>query len=272
MKYYIKVEKDVKILVEDINSDLGNTIMFVHGWPLNHNMYEYIIEYFASKGHRCIAIDLRGYGNSDKPYTGYDYNTMAMDIRLVIEALKLSNITLVGHSMGGAICSRYMSKFNSDKVSRLCLLSAAAPKWVQSSNWPYGYTVDNVNKLIDSFRSDKPKAIRETSESFFYKFTSQGILDWFFNMCLMAPLWSTVNSLQALRDEELFNDLTSIKVPTLILHGVHDNVCPYTFAEYMNRTIKNSVLTPLTDGGHGAFYECKDEINKALEAFIYNYL
>lgn len=67
MKYYIKVEKDVKILVEDINFDLGNPIMFVHGWPLNHNMYEYIIEYFASRGHRCIAIDLRGYGNSDKP-------------------------------------------------------------------------------------------------------------------------------------------------------------------------------------------------------------
>lgn len=236
MKYYIKVEKDVKILVEDINFDLGNPIMFVHGWPLNHNMYEYIVEYFASRGHRCIAIDLRGYGNSDKPYTGYDYDRMAMDIKLVIDALKLSDITLVGHSMGGAICLRYMSKFNVDKVSRLCLLSAAAPKWVQSSNWPYGYTVDEVNKR------------------------------------LMAPLWSTVNSLRALRDEDVFNDLTNIKIPTLILHGLHDTVCPYLFAEYMNRTIKNSVLTPLTDGGHGAFYECKDEINKSLEAFIYNYL
>ena len=166
MKYYIKVEKNVKILVEDINFDLGNPIMFVHGWTLNHNMYEYIIEYFASRGHRCIAIDLRGYGNSDKPYTGYDYDRMAMDIKLVIDALKLSDITLVGHSMGGAICLRYMSKFNEDKVSRLCLLSAAAPKWVQSSNWLYGYTVDEVNKLIDSFKSDKPKAIIDTSESF----------------------------------------------------------------------------------------------------------
>ena len=91
-------------------------------------------------------------------------------------------------------------------------------------------------------------------------------------MCLMAPLWSTVNSLRALRDEDVFNDLTNIKIPTLILYGVHDTICPYPFAEYMNRTIKNSVLTPLTDGGDGAFDECKDEINKSLEAFIYNYL
>lgn len=90
-------------------------------------------------------------------------------------------------------------------------------------------------------------------------------------MCLIPLLWS-VNSLCALRDEDVFNDLNNIKTPTLILHGVHDTVCPYPFAEYMNITIKNSVLTPLTDGVHGAFYECKDEINKVLESFIYNYL
>lgn len=90
-------------------------------------------------------------------------------------------------------------------------------------------------------------------------------------MCLIPLLWS-VNFLCALRDEDVFNDLNNINVPTLILHGVHDTICPYPFAEYMNRTIKNSVLTPLTDGVHGAFYECKDEINKVLESFIYNYL
>lgn len=142
---------------------------------------------------------------------------------------------------------------------------------VTSSNWLYGYDVNEVNKDIDSFKNDKAKAKIETSESFFYKLTSQGILDWLFNMCLIPLLWS-VNSLCALRDEDVFNDLNNINVPTLILHGVHDTICPYPFAEYMNRTIKNSVLTPLTDGGHGAFYECKDEINKVLESFIYNYL
>lgn len=268
MRYYIKVEKNVKVFVEDINQDAINTILFVHGWPLNHNMYEYIIENFTSKGYRCIAIDLRGYGKSDKPSSGYDYNTMAKDIRHIIEALKLNNITLIGHSMGGAICSRYMSKFNNYGVSKLCLLSAAVPKWVKSSSWPYGYTIPQVNDLINNFKNDRPKAIRTTSESFFYKFTSQGILDWFFDMCLSAAGWSSINSLYALRDEELFNDLTNIKVPTLILHGTHDTVCPYPFAEYMNKTIENSILVTLTDGGHGAFYECRNDINTALDEFI----
>jgi non-heme chloroperoxidase len=65
-------------------------------------------------------------------------------------------------------------------------------------------------------------------------------------MCLEAAGWSSVNSLYAFRDEELFNDLPNIKVPTLILHGVHDTVCPYSFAEYMRDTIENVTLVPLT--------------------------
>lgn len=268
MKYFIKVEKNVRLFVEDINKDSEKAILFVHGWPLNHRMYEYIIENFARKGYRCIAIDLRGYGKSDKPSSGYDYDRMTKDIRHIIEALKLEDITLMGHSMGGAICSRYMAKFNGYGVSKLCLLSAAVPRWTKSISWPYGYTVDQVNNIIDNFKNDRPQAIRTTSESFFYKFTSQGILDWFFDICLEAAGWSSVNSLYALRYEELFNDLSKIKVPTLILHGVHDTVCPYSFAEYMRDTIENATLVSLTDGGHGAFYECKDDINKSLEAFI----
>ena len=271
MKYYVKVQNDVKIFVEDINHKAQNTILFVHGWPLNHNMYEYIVSYFAGKGYRCIAIDLRGYGQSDKPSHGYDYDTMATDLKKVIDVLNLNNITLVGHSMGGAICTRYMSKFNCFGVSNLCLLSAAAPKWVQSETWPYGYTPDEVDSLIESFKNDRPKSIINTSESFFYKFTSQGILNWFFDMCLKASAWSTVNSLYALKSENVFDDLSNIEVPTLILHGVHDTVCPFEFAKYMNEDIENSTLIPLEDGGHGAFYECKDDINNQLEKFIEKY-
>lgn len=136
MRYFIKVEKNVRMFVEDINPESENIILFVHGWPLNHDMYEYIIENFASKWYRCISMDLRGYGKSDKPSSGYDYDRMSKDIRHVIEALKLENITLMGHSMGGAISSRYISKYNNYGVSRLCLLSAAVPKWVQSYTWP----------------------------------------------------------------------------------------------------------------------------------------
>lgn len=106
MGYYIKVESNVKIYVEDISPRGKNTILFIHGWPGDHNLFEYQFDQLPKRGYRCIGIDIRGFGKSDKPYKGYDYNRLADDIRCVIDVLELKNITLAGHSTGGAIAIR----------------------------------------------------------------------------------------------------------------------------------------------------------------------
>lgn len=80
----------MKIFIEDINPECKNTIFFIHSWPLNHNMYEYIVSNFSEKGYRCIAIDLRGYENLDKPSNGYHYDRVAKDIRCIIQTLELN--------------------------------------------------------------------------------------------------------------------------------------------------------------------------------------
>lgn len=69
MKYFVKISDDSRILLEDLNPDAEKTILFIHGWPLNHNIYEYQLNFFPDKGFRCVAIDLRGFGESDRPYT-----------------------------------------------------------------------------------------------------------------------------------------------------------------------------------------------------------
>ena len=95
MKYFIKTSDNARILVEDLNSDSEKTILFIHGWPLNHTAFEYQLDFFPDKGYRCVAVDLRGFGESDRPYNNYDYDTMASDIKKVIDVLNLKNITLV---------------------------------------------------------------------------------------------------------------------------------------------------------------------------------
>lgn len=268
MKYYIKADRNVRIFVEDINPDCSKTILFIHGWPLNHNAYEYQINKLSSMGYRCIAIDLRGYGKSDRPSQGYDYNTMAKDIRCVIEVLKLNNITLVGHSMGGAISIRYVSNYNAYGVSKLCLIGAAAPSWVKTNNWKYGYAEYQVNNLIQETYIDRGKLVDDVRDSFFFQYKGETFKRWFENLCLAAAGWSTANSLMALRDERLFNDLENINISTLILHGVHDKVCPFEFAKYMDNAIDNSTLIPLTESGHGAFAEEIEKVNNSLVCFI----
>lgn len=267
MNYYVKVQPNVRIFVEDLNKEAEQTILFIHGWPLNHHMWEYEVERLQDLGFRCVAIDLRGYGQSDRPTTGYDYDTMASDVKGVIDALQLSEIILVGHSMGGAIATHYVSKFNAHGISKLVLLGAAVPAWVKTNDWDHGYTKEQVNDFIAQSVNDRPKFIHSVRNLFFYQYATPETGVWFTDLCQKAAGWSTAKSLVALRDEQLFNDLPNIQIPTLILHGTHDQVCPFEFAEYMHQHITNSKLTPLTESGHAAFFEEKDKVSKAIAEF-----
>ncbi|RYF65863.1 MAG: alpha/beta hydrolase, partial [Cytophagaceae bacterium] len=86
------------------------TIVFIHGWPLSHEMWENQVAYFADRGYRCVAYDRRGFGKSSKPWGGYDYDTFADDLKDVIDELNLNNVVLVGFSMGGGEVARYFSR------------------------------------------------------------------------------------------------------------------------------------------------------------------
>ncbi|WP_024621296.1 alpha/beta fold hydrolase [Metaclostridioides mangenotii] len=267
MKYYIRVEDNVRIFAEDLNPTASKTLFFIHGWPQNHKVFEYQINRLINLGFRCVAIDLRGFGNSDSPTDGYDYNRMADDIKVVIDTLKLNNITIIGHSMGGAIAIRYMARHRNYGVSKLILIGAASPKWTQGENWNYGFSVDQVDDMINQLYNDRPKLIRIFSEMFFYQYISTPLADWFSAISLSSNSWATIKCLESLRDEEEFDDLPKIYVPTLILHGTHDQICPFELAEYMNKSIQRSRLIPLTESGHGSFYEQRDTVTQQIADF-----
>jgi non-heme chloroperoxidase len=257
--YFIRTEKNVKIYVEDVNPQGNRTILFIHGWPLNHKLFEYQFQTLPEKGFRCIGIDIRGFGRSDKPWSGYDYNTLADDIYKVIQSLQLQNITLVGHSMGGAISIRYMARHNGFGVSKLVLVAAAAP---------IGFTKEVAAQLYTQGSNDRPIMLEGVGDLFFFQYISQPFSDWFFSMGLEAANWSTLKSILSLRDETVQYDLGKVAVPTLIIHGVHDKVIPFSQSRIVNQTIPNSKVVPFTYSGHGAFWEERNKFNQELEVFI----
>jgi non-heme chloroperoxidase len=266
--YYIRVEENVRIYVEDVNPGGEKTILFIHGWPANHKLFEYQFNQLPSMGFRCIGIDLRGFGKSDKPYSGYSYDRLADDIFAVVQTLKIKDFTLVGHSVGGAISIRYMAKHGGFGVSKLALLGAAAPSFTKRQDFPFGHTVEEVNTFISDTYKDRPKMLQGFGDIFFFKYVTAPFSDWFFQLGLKAAGYSTAAVLGSLRDESLFADLGKIQVPTLILHGVHDQVCPYPLALAMNKGIRNSNLVPLNNSGHGLFWEEWEKVNKELSQFI----
>mgnify|MGYP003429359386 FL=1 len=255
MGYYVSVEPGVNLFVEDINPTGNKTIVFIHGWPLSHKQFEYQFNILPAMGYRCIGIDWRGFGQSDKPISGYTYNRLAMDIYMVVCALQLNNFTLVGHSTGGAIVIRYMSKFNGIGVSKIVLVDAAAP---------IGFTKETANQFLKEALNDRPKMMQEVTDGFFFQYITDPFRDWFFQMGMQAASWSTAAVIRLLRDETLYEDLNKINTPTFIVHGIHDKVIPFAQAQQLNEKITNSQLIPFQYSGHGPFWEERDKFNELL--------
>jgi non-heme chloroperoxidase len=268
LEYFIKVESDVKIYVHDINPLGRKTILFIHGWPLSHRAYEYQFNKLPAMGYRCIGIDTRGAGNSSKPYTGYHYNRLADDVRAVVDALKLQNFTLGGHSMGGATAIRYMARYKGYGVSKLALFGAAAPSLTIRPDFPFGLPKEAVTKIIQETYTNHPQMLRDTAPMFFTQPITPALSDWFFQLGFESPGWATAACAMTFRDESLFSDLAKIEVPTLILHGIHDKVCLFPLAEAMKRGIKNSKLVPFEYSGHSLFFEEQDKFNMELAQFV----
>ncbi|MFL0267245.1 alpha/beta fold hydrolase [Candidatus Clostridium radicumherbarum] len=268
MGYYVKVEPNVKIYVEDLNPEGNKTILFLHGWPGSHKLFEYQFDQLPKMGFRCIGIDTRGFGNSDKPWTGYGYDRLSDDVRCVVEALSLHDFTLAGHSTGGAMAVRYMGRHKGHGVSKLVLIDAAAPSLIKRPNFPYGVDKETVLQLIQGTYTDRPKMLRGFGDIFFFQYITEPFSDWFFQLGLQAAGWSTAAIENTWIKEVLFSDLETINVPTLIIHGTHDKVVPFELGEIQNKSIKNSKLIPFEYSGHATFYDQRDKFNEEIVKFI----
>ena len=268
MGFYVNVKGDVNIYVEDLNPECKRTIVFLHGWPANHNLFEYQYDWLTQLGYRCIGIDTRGFGNSDKPAHGYDYDTLSDDVRGVVEAMGLYNFTLVGHSTGGAIAVRYMGRHKGFGVTRLVLVAAAAPSLIKRSDFPYGRDKEVILQIIEDTYNDRPHMLRNFGDMFFFQHTSQAFSDWLFYLGLQAAGWATAAIAKTWIDEVLFTDLEAIRVPTLIIHGIHDKIVPFELGEVQHKMVRNSKLVPFEFSGHGSFYDQKQEFNELLVRFI----
>ena len=264
----IEVEPGVRLFVEDINPGGSRTALFLHGWPLNHGMFEYQYNALPAHGIRCVAVDMRGYGNSAKPWGGYHYDRMADDIRIIVDAMNLENISLIGHFMGGAVAIRYMARHGGYRVARLALLSAAAPAFTQRTGYPWGMTRQHVDELIQGISHNRPQALADFAGLVFARTPPPSFLGWFRDMALAAGGHSTIKGLEALRDEDLSQDLPGISVPTGIFHGVLDKVCPYQFAIEMNKAIPGSVIHRFDNSGHAVYFDELDRFNQTLLKFL----
>jgi non-heme chloroperoxidase len=264
---YIEVEKNVKLHVTDLGE--GKPIVLIHGWPLNDAMYEYQYQYLVHKGFRVIGISLRGFGKSDRPYGKYNFDVFSDDIKVVLDKLNIQNAVLGGFSMGGAVVTHYMAKYNGAHISKLALFAAAAPSWKQREGFPYGASDEAAAALIKTTMTNRQQLIEDFGKGFGATETSLSAptANWLASISSDASPYATTQSITALRDLDLRPALGKIKVPVAIFHGTRDKLCDFVFAEQLHKGIKNSYIVKFENSGHALFIEEADKFNTELEKF-----
>lgn len=268
----VKVDSNTSLYVEDTGS--GKPVVFIHGWPLSSKMFEYQFMSLQKNGYRCIGIDLRGFGKSDKPWGEYNYDVFASDIKKVITSLNLKNVALAGFSMGGAIVMRYVAKYNSHGVEKVIFMGAAAPSWTKRADFPYGLEKSAVDALIAQAYGDRPKLLSDFGKIFFSKeegSVSKEIARWLYSINLEASPYATLKCIEELRDADLRKDMQAInelRMPVSIFHGVQDKICSFDLAKVMNDGISGSKLVRFEKSGHGLNLEEMEKTNEELMKFI----
>ncbi len=226
---FIKTQDGTELYVKDWGT--GRPIVMIHGWPLDADMWEYQMPALAASGFRTIAYDRRGFGRSGQPWTGYDYDTLADDLKAVLDALDLQDVALVGFSMGGGEIARYMSRHAGARVTKAVLISAVTPYLLKTPDHPNGAPASVFQGMIDGLKADRPQFWADFSKTFMgvsllSSPVSTEMMQWIGSLVMLASPKATVDCVKAFGETDFRADMPAFKVPTLVIHGDADQTVP----------------------------------------------
>jgi len=262
----------VNIYYEDLGK--GKPVVFIHGWPLSGSMWEYQFTQLPQQGLRCIAYDRRGFGKSDRPYGEYDYNTLAGDLKSLLDELNLNDVTLVGFSMGGGEIAKYFSLYGGARVSKVVLVSAVVPYMLQTDDNPEGVPQEVFDRMTKGMIDDRPGFMQSFNADFFgvtilHKPVSDAFLSNSLVRVMDASPIATLKCAEAFATTDFRKDVITINVPTLIIHGDKDKTVPIKpTGEESSRLIPGARFVVYEDAPHGLWYTHKEQLNQDLIDFI----
>ncbi|MEV4812168.1 alpha/beta fold hydrolase [Micromonospora avicenniae] len=263
---------DIDLYYEDHGQ--GQPVVLIHGYPLDGHSWEKQSAALLAAGYRVITYDRRGFGQSSQPTVGYDYDTFAADLNTVLETLDLTDVVLVGFSMGTGEVGRYLSRYGSARVAKAAFLASLEPFLLQTEDNPTGVpqevfdgilaavTNDRYAYFTDFYRNfyntDETLGSRLSEEALRNSWNVAAGSSWYASSAAV-PTWLT----------DFRADIDKIDVPTLILHGTADNILPIdaTGREFHKRLPKADYVE-IEGAPHGLLWTHAAEVNEALLAFL----
>lgn len=247
----------------------AETLVFVASQSMPLQIWDYNVPFFCDRGLRCVAFDRRGHRRSDAPSTGYDLDTLAGDLASVLRQLELTNVTLVGHSLGAAEVVRYLSRFaEPGRVRRAVLIGPTTPRLPRAEDYPQGFDPAELSAVHDGWRKDFPRWIDENKRPFFAPETSPALVDWGARLMEAMSLYVQLEISRTTAALDLRADLPRIQTPTLILHGDLDRSVPVSFGVHTAALLPNARLVRYPEGAHGVFITHPDLVHRDMLEFI----
>ncbi|GLX49196.1 arylesterase [Streptomyces hygroscopicus subsp. hygroscopicus] len=252
----------------------GRPVVLIHGYPLNGHSWEKQERVLLEAGYRVITYDRRGFGQSSQPTVGYDYDTFAADLKVLLEHLDLRDVALVGFSMGTGEVTRYLGRYGSERVSKAALLGAIPPFLLKTEDNPEGVDASVFEGIKAAILKDRPAYFKDFLDNFYnvdmYAGTRISDQAWqnSFNVAVAASAWAA----HACVDTWLTDfreDLPKIDVPTLLVHGDADRILPYeNTAKRLPGLIDDLTFVTVEGGPHNIAWTHPEEVNKALLDFL----
>ena len=252
----------------------GPVVTFSHGWPLSSDAWDGQMLFLAQNGFRVVAHDRRGHGRSSQAATGNDMNGYADDLAAVIKALKLKDVTLVGHSTGGGEVARYIGRHGTKRVAKAVLIAAVPPIMLKTAANSEGLPLEVFDGLRAGLVKDRSQFYKELSVMFYGANrpgakVSQGILDQFWLWSMQAGLLNAYESIKAFSETDFTEDLKKFDVPTLVMHGEDDQIVPVKDSAHKSaKLIKGAKEIYYPGKPHGLTATYQDQVNADLLAFI----
>lgn len=253
----------------------GKPVVLIHGWPLSGRAWEAQLPALVEAGYQVITYDRRGFGQSSKPWEGYDYDTLAQDLKALMETLDLNDATLVGFSMGGGEVARYLGKYGSERISKAVLASAVPPYLYKADDNPDGGLEDtDIQAFLDGVREDRIAFLNDFTKNFFMPkdgklLVSKPMRLYNRDIAAFASPKATYDCVKSFAYTDFREDLKAFDVPTLVIHGNADQVVPLEASgQRSHDMIADSQLYVVEGGPHGINVTHSEEFNEVLIDFL----
>ena len=252
----------------------GSPVVLMHGWPLSAASWERQTAALLKAGHRVITYDRRGFGRSSKPAVGYNYDTFAADLEVVLKTLDLRDVALVGFSMGTGEVTRYIGKYGTNRVRKAVLIGTLGPNLVKASDNVEGVDASVFEGIKNAIRADRAAFMFDFLKNFYNydltggKLVSERVLEDNWNVAAGASPIGTLQCVDAW-GEDFRQDIAKNTVPTLMIHGDADRILPAdATSRRQAKMIKHVRVVEIAGGPHGLCWTHADRVNAELVPFV----